>query len=106
MEQLKPFTHTARSLPFCLVPYPPPTWPQMWRVLLCGVQIAEAFHRDGTSVVSAFSPDDTGLPSISDVVVPGPDADQRMREALDRFAFAFLIAAHAEQAKIEGAPHE
>ena len=104
---IKPFTHTAKGLPLCLVPSKAPYTTQIWRVLLCGVQIAEAFIPSAVPdmfCVEAFSPDDTGMPDVDDIhVMIGADLDRSMREALDQFADAFLAAAAAEQALMEAA---
>jgi len=102
-QMIKPFAHTAKGLPLCLVPSTAPNCQCIWRVLLCGVQIAEAFHREGAAFVCPFSPNDevSDFPEVQDSIVFGPDADQRMREALDGFAAAFLAAAESEQLRLQ-----
>ena len=97
---IRPFTHTAKGLPLCLVPS---THIQGWNVLLCGVQLAEAFHREGAAFVCPFSPnaEEVDFPEVQDSIVFGPDSDQRMREALDGFAASFLATAESEQLRLQ-----
>lgn len=103
MTQLKPFTHTAKGLPFCLTPHP--EYPAIYRVTLCGIQVAEAFHGTALHQPQAFfvsfgNSSNEDLPEILDVAVYGPDIEQRMRAALDRFAELFLAAAESEQLRV------
>lgn len=100
---IRPFTYTARGLPLCLIPSTEPNCQRIWRVLLCGVQLAEAFHREGAAFVCPFSPNAEGadFPEVQDSIIFGPVPDQRMREALDGFAASFLVTAESEQLRLQ-----
>jgi hypothetical protein len=100
---LKPFTYTTHGLPLVLTPHE--EYPGIYRVLLCGIQLAEAFHGTpmfgGQSSFVAFTgPEELDIP---DAVHGDPDETLRMKGALDIFAASFLAAAAAEQGKIGGA---
>ena len=100
---IRPFTYTAKGLPLCLVPSTEPNCQCIWRVLLCGVQIAEAFRREGAAFVCPFSPnaEELDYPEVQDSIIFGSDPDQCMREALDGFAASFLATAESEQLRLQ-----